>query len=69
MGGDKETYPIRITFPTEEIYSNDTYSGLISMQKSKPRTIGFDYVTLYVPTILPEHRTFLDTDANILIEE
>ncbi len=63
---DKETYPVRLTFPTEEVWEN--YGALVDTQNDKPRADTIDGVTLYVPFILEEHE-FIRDNINILIEE
>ena len=63
---DKETYPIRLTFPTEEVWKN--YGALVDTQKDKPRVDTIDGVTIYVSEILDEHNFIRDND-NLLIEE
>jgi len=63
--------PIRITIPIEEVIENEYYrnlvGGLIANEVIKYK-INDNYV-LYLTYIEPVHRTVLEADENIIIEE
>lgn len=66
-----EDLSFRISIQNKAVLETDFYTNLISYIKSKgyPYYYKNEIVTIYVPTIQPEHLLILEADINVLIEK
>lgn len=62
--------PIRLSIPFNVVVENSTYNALVStLIDTVPYYKNFDSYILYLEEIYPQHRTILEDDPNVIIEE
>lgn len=62
--------PIRLSIPFNVVVENSTYNALVNtLINEVPYYKNFDSYILYLEEIYPQHRSILEADPNVIIEE